>query len=41
MSKLVENYLLHESVGKGVYGKVYRAVNKKNNEEYAVKVIPK
>ncbi len=41
MSKLVENYLLQESVGKGVYGQVYRAVHQKNKGIFAVKVIPK
>jgi serine/threonine-protein kinase ULK/ATG1 len=41
MSKLVENYLLQESVGKGAYGQVYRAENQKNKGVYAVKVIPK
>ena len=32
---------MQESVGKGVYGKVYRAIHLKSNLEYAVKVIPK
>lgn len=41
MSKLVENYLLQESVGKGVYGQVYRAVHQKSKGIFAVKVIPK
>lgn len=41
MSKLVENYLLHETVGKGVYGQVYRATHQKNQGTFAVKVIPK
>ena len=41
MSKLVENYLLQEAVGKGVYGQVYRAVHQKNQGVFAVKVIPK
>jgi serine/threonine protein kinase len=41
MSKLVENYLLQEPVGKGVYGQVFRAVHQKTKGEYAVKVIPK
>jgi serine/threonine protein kinase len=41
MSKLVENYLLQEPVGKGVYGQVFRAVHQKTKAEYAVKVIPK
>lgn len=29
MSKLVENYLLQEPVGKGVYGQVFRAMHQK------------
>ena len=41
MSKLVENYLLQEAVGKGVYGQVYRAVHQKSQGVFAVKVIPK
>jgi serine/threonine-protein kinase ULK/ATG1 len=41
MSKLVENYLLQEGVGKGVYGQVYRAQHQKNKGIFAVKVIPK
>ena len=41
MSKLVENYLLQEQIGKGVYGQVYRAIHQKKNAEFAVKVIPK
>ena len=41
MSKLVENYLLQEAVGKGVCGQVFRAVHQKNQGIFAVKVIPK
>jgi cyclin-dependent kinase 3/cyclin-dependent kinase 12/13 len=41
MSKLIENYLLLESIGKGKYGQVYRAEHQKNKRIYAVKVIPK
>ena len=41
MSKLVENYLLQESIGKGVYGKVYRAIHQKTKQEFAVKAIQK
>jgi hypothetical protein len=26
MVKYIENYALHESIGAGVYGKVYRAI---------------
>ena len=38
---MVENYLLQETVGKGVYGQVYRAVHQKTQGVFAVKVIPK
>lgn len=30
MSKLVENYLLQEPIGKGVYGQVYKAIHQKS-----------
>ena len=30
---------MYEVIGEGAYGKVYRAVNKLDNKEYAVKVI--
>jgi len=30
MSKLVENYLLQEPIGKGVYGQVFRAIHQKS-----------
>mmetsp|Transcript_24058 Transcript_24058/g.21076 ORF Transcript_24058/g.21076 Transcript_24058/m.21076 type:complete len:308 (-) Transcript_24058:978-1901(-) len=40
MQKVVENYILYESVGAGQYGKVYRAKNQKTNETVAIKVIP-
>jgi len=40
MQKVVENYLLYETIGAGQYGKVYRAKNQKNGETVAIKVIP-
>jgi serine/threonine-protein kinase ULK/ATG1 len=40
MQKVVENYLLSESIGAGQYGKVYRAKNQKTGEVVAIKVIP-
>lgn len=39
MNKVVEDYVLMESIGKGQYGNVYRAENRKNNNLYAVKVM--
>lgn len=39
MVRIIDNYTLYEAVGEGAYGKVYRAVNKLDNKEYAVKVI--
>jgi serine/threonine protein kinase len=40
MQKVVENYILYETVGAGQYGKVYRAKNTKTNETCAIKVVP-
>jgi serine/threonine-protein kinase ULK/ATG1 len=39
MHKIVENYILYESIGSGQYGKVYRAKNSKTNDTVAVKSI--
>ena len=39
MVRIIDNYTLFEIVGEGAYGKVYRAVNKLDKKEYAVKVI--
>lgn len=38
-AKVVENYSLLEVIGSGQYGKVYKAVNIKNNSLVAVKVV--
>ena len=38
-SKLVENYSLLDTVGQGQYGKVYKALNIKTNQIFAVKVV--
>ena len=34
-----ENYELFEIIGKGMYGKVYKALNKKENKYYAIKCL--
>jgi serine/threonine-protein kinase ULK/ATG1 len=39
MNKVVEDYVLMESVGKGQYGNVYRAQHRKTKDLYAVKVM--
>lgn len=39
MVKIIENYTLHEQIGEGEYGKVYRGVDSRNSKEVAVKVI--
>ena len=39
MVKIIENYSLHEQIGEGEYGKVYRAIDARNKKEVAVKVI--
>lgn len=38
-AKVVENYSLLEVIGQGQYGKVYKALNIKNNSLVAVKVV--
>lgn len=40
MSLSIENYGIISELGKGVYGKVYRAINKITGETVAIKVIP-
>jgi serine/threonine protein kinase len=39
LNKVVEDYVLMESVGKGQYGNVYRAEHRKTKEIFAVKVM--
>lgn len=39
MNKIVEDYVLMESIGKGQYGNVYRAQHRKTKEMFAVKVM--
>lgn len=37
MSKIIENYKLLEVIGKGQFGKVYKAININSNEFVAIK----
>ncbi len=39
MVKIIENYTLHEQIGEGEYGKVYRGVDGRSGKEIAAKVI--
>lgn len=39
MVKIVDNYTLTQYIGKGEYGKVYRAVHVDTRIEVAIKVI--
>lgn len=39
MVKIIENYTLHEQIGEGEYGKVYRGVDSRSGREVAAKVI--
>ena len=39
MVKIIEYYTLHEQIGEGEYGKVFRGVDSRNKKEVAVKVI--
>ena len=41
MSKTVGNYQLKEKIGKGTYADVYKGINKKTGEKYAIKTISK
>jgi serine/threonine protein kinase len=36
---MIENYLLHEQIGQGEYGKVYRATDISTQTTFAVKVV--
>ena len=40
MGKIIENYILNESIGEGNFGSVIRATNKTKSGNFAVKVIP-
>ena len=39
--KSVEHYDLENEIGSGQFGSVYKALNKKNNEYYAIKKVKK
>lgn len=39
MVKIIESYTLHEQIGEGEYGKVYRGVDGRNGKVVAVKVV--
>ena len=41
MNKVIDNYCLNEVLGVGQYGKVYKALNIKTNQLYAVKLVKK
>lgn len=39
MGKKIENYVLDNIIGEGEFGKVYKAVNEKNGQTVAIKII--
>jgi len=39
MSKVIENYLLNETIGSGQYGKVFKAKHLKTEQIFAIKAI--
>ncbi len=39
MGKIIENYSLQHELGSGVYSRVYKAINLKNNQEVAIKMV--
>lgn len=41
INKIKSKYEIKEAIGQGSFGNVFRAVNKNNGEEYAIKVIKK
>ena len=36
---MIADYVLNEEIGKGQYGKVYKAINQKTNQLVAVKIV--
>jgi serine/threonine protein kinase len=39
MNKIIEDYIIKEKVGSGMYGNVHRAENLKTKEKFAIKII--
>ena len=39
MTKIVENYLILELIGKGQYGEVYKAKHMISSEIFAIKIL--
>ena len=39
MSKIVENYKLYEILGEGSFGKVYRGLHMKTDQQFAIKQV--
>ena len=38
--RIIENYVLEDMIGSGVYGKVFKAKHKILPDDFAIKVIP-
>jgi len=41
MNKIIEDYIIKEKIGSGMYGDVHRAENIKTKERFAIKIISK
>ena len=41
ITKTIKNYNLYEELGEGSFSKVFRGINKNNNQVYAIKIFPK
>ena len=39
MGKMIENYQLLNEIGRGMYSTVYKAINMKNKQEVAIKMV--
>lgn len=39
MGKMIENYSLQSEIGRGMYSTVFRAINMKNKQEVAIKMV--